>query len=60
MSRRSNIIQFPGSARKAGPTGAEIEAEQLRRAEALPQWAKDLDVEWIYRELADRKIDRRF
>lgn len=60
MSRRSNIIQFPGASRKAGPSAADIESEQLRRAEALPQWAKELDVEWIFRDLAKRKIDRRF
>ncbi|MEL6830498.1 MAG: hypothetical protein AAFO63_10215 [Pseudomonadota bacterium] len=60
MSRRSNIIQFPASARKGDKSYAEIEAEQLKRAEALPQWAKELDVKWIYRDIAKRKVDRRF
>jgi len=60
MSRRSNIIQFPGTVRANPQQSAEIRAEQMRRAAALPQWAKDLDVEWLYRDLAERKIDRRF
>jgi hypothetical protein len=59
MSQTGKIIPFPAAFRKAEQTPEDIEAEQMRRAGALPQWVKDLNVEWIYRELAQRKIDLR-
>ncbi|MEL6414850.1 MAG: hypothetical protein AAFQ15_07910 [Pseudomonadota bacterium] len=47
----SKIIQFPVRERQANSPLASPKA----RTEALPDWLKELDVEWIFKEEAQRR-----
>ncbi|MEO1554666.1 MAG: hypothetical protein AAFR82_12110 [Pseudomonadota bacterium] len=50
----SKIIPFR---RPASPTKT-TQVTPTERAEALPEWAQTLDVEWIFKE-ADRRMGKR-
>lgn len=47
----SKIIQFPAPKRQAG----SAQATPKERTEALPDWLKELDVEWIFKEEKRRR-----
>lgn len=47
----SKIIQFPVRERQTGSPQTSPKA----RAEALPDWLKELDVEWIFKEEEQRR-----
>ena len=47
----SKIIQFPVRERQAN----SVQASPKARAEALPDWLKELDVEWIFKEEEQRR-----
>ena len=47
----SKIIQFPVRERQAN----SLQASPKVRAEALPDWLKELDVEWIFKEEEQRR-----
>jgi len=57
MGMSSNIIPFrrPGQAPQTPQIAARKTPEE--RAKALPDWANDLDVAWIFKE-SDRRMDR--
>ena len=53
----SKIIHFPARERQA----SSLRPSPKERAEALPDWLKELDVEWIFKEdeqRRGRKTDR--
>ncbi len=47
----SKIIQFPVRERQTSP----LQTSPKARAEALPDWLKELDVEWIFKEEKQRR-----
>ncbi|GAB5453850.1 MAG: hypothetical protein Hens2KO_00790 [Henriciella sp.] len=47
----SKIIQFPTPKHQVGSP----QATPQERAEALPDWLKELDVEWIFKEEKQRR-----
>ncbi|MEM7328895.1 MAG: hypothetical protein AAF437_09165 [Pseudomonadota bacterium] len=50
----SKIIPF----RRPKPVSNSGQATPVERTEAMPDWAKALDVEWIFKE-ADRRMGKR-
>lgn len=54
MARVKTIIDVPYRVITAPRVNRTIDAAARQRAAQLPQWLQDMDVDWIYRELAQR------
>jgi len=54
----TKIIPFPTQSRPTNPGVASAQATPSERADALPDWLKALDIEWVFEEDARRQNRR--
>lgn len=56
MARTTTIIEAPYRVVRQRLSNHEVDTAVRQHVSTLPKWLQELEVDWLYKEIADRRM----